>query len=551
MYDVIIIGAGPAGLSAAIYAARAKYKVLVIEKEKIGGQITITGEIVNYPGVKKSSGTKLTDAMKHQAEAFGAEFKTDEVMGIEADNDIKIIKTLKGEYKTFGIIIAVGAQPRKLGFPGEKEFQGHGVAYCATCDGEFFTGKEVFVVGGGFAAVEEGIFLTKYAKHITMIVREDDFTCAKTVADQIKNYPMITVKFNTEVEEVKGNAILEYARFRDNALNETWEYNNAEGFGMFIFAGYVPNSGVFKELVDLDAQGYIITDINRKTNIDGIYAAGDVCVKNLRQVVTAVSDGATAATSLEKYVSALHEKLNIPEFERKEADLSSLSENEDEVLSPEIEEHTDSEKFITDEIRSKLKPIFDKLEDSVIVRVVTDNSSLSEEMEAFVREFDGINNKINVEVIDNNAKNDTIKGIEPNQILPVIDILKGDGKKTGIAFHAVPGGHEFNSFIMAIYNVAGPGQQISDDLKKQISQISRITDIKIMVSLSCTMCPEVVMASQKIAALNDKVSAEVFDLKHFQNIKEKYNIMSVPCMIINDEKTVFGKKSMETILEML
>ena len=186
-YDVIVVGAGPAGLSAALYAARAKYRVLVLEKEKMGGQITITSEIVNYPGVEKTNGTELTEQMRRQAEAFGAEFAMAEVKGIDLAGEIKTVKTDKGEYQAPGIVLAVGANPRKLGFAGEREYQGRGVAYCATCDGEFFTGMDVFVIGGGFAAAEEAVFLTKYARKVTIIVREEDFTCAKAVGQGEKS----------------------------------------------------------------------------------------------------------------------------------------------------------------------------------------------------------------------------------------------------------------------------------------------------------------------------------------------------------------------------
>ena len=178
MYDVIIIGGGPAGLTAAIYLARACYRVLIVEKEKWGGQITITSEVVNYPGIEKTSGEALTEGMRKQAAGFGAEFKLAEVIDVELEGDIKKIKTSAGSYECFGVVIATGAHPRMIGFKGEEEFKGHGVAYCATCDGEFFTGKEVFVIGGGFAAAEEAVFLTKYASHVTVLVREDDFTCA-------------------------------------------------------------------------------------------------------------------------------------------------------------------------------------------------------------------------------------------------------------------------------------------------------------------------------------------------------------------------------------
>ena len=167
LYDVIVIGGGPAGLTAALYLARARYRVLVVEKEHFGGQITITNEIVNYPGVAKTSGRELTDTMRQQAEGFGAEFLLAEVTAFELDGDVKTVKTGRGEYRCFGVLLATGAHPRMIGFPGEAEFRGRGIAYCATCDGEFFTGKEVFVIGGGFAAAEESVFLTRYARHRT------------------------------------------------------------------------------------------------------------------------------------------------------------------------------------------------------------------------------------------------------------------------------------------------------------------------------------------------------------------------------------------------
>lgn len=292
-YDVIVVGAGPAGLSAALYAARAKYRVLVLEKEKVGGQITITSEIVNYPGIGTTSGSALTEEMRRQAEAFGAEFAMAEVTELVLSGDIKTVKTTRGEYLAPGIVLAVGANPRKLGFAGEREYQGRGVAYCATCDGEFFTGMDVFVIGGGFAAAEEAVFLTKYAKKVTIIVREEDFTCAETVADKAKNHEKIEVHYETEIMEAAGDGLLRSARFKNNATGEEWTYEAPEGntFGIFVFAGYVPDTGWMKGMVELDGQGYIITDRDQKTSVDGVYAAGDVCVKNLRQVVTAVSDG--------------------------------------------------------------------------------------------------------------------------------------------------------------------------------------------------------------------------------------------------------------------
>ena len=188
LYDAVIVGGGPAGLTAALYLARARYRVLVLEKEQFGGQIAITHEVVNYPGIAKTSGKALTDTVQQQAEHFGAEFRLAEATGFDLAGDIKTVHTNQGDFRCLGILLATGAHPRTVGFRGEEEHKGRGVAYCATCDGEFFTGKEVFVVGGGYAAAEESVFLTKFARHVTVLVRRDDFSCAASVADQVRQH---------------------------------------------------------------------------------------------------------------------------------------------------------------------------------------------------------------------------------------------------------------------------------------------------------------------------------------------------------------------------
>ena len=304
IYDAIIVGGGPAGLSAAIYLARAKYSVLVLEKEKFGGQITITSDIVNYPGVLEDSGEGLTIKMRKQAENFGASFQKAHVKSLHLQHPIKKVETDQGIYESVGLVLAPGAHPRKLGFPGEREYQGRGIAYCATCDGEFFEGCPIFVIGGGFAACEEALFLTQYASKVTMIVREEDFTCAKTIADQVLAHDQIETIFETEIVEVGGHDTMEYAVFRNNRDQSLWRYDaSTQGrFGIFVFAGYVPQNELFQDQLALNAQGYLITDRHQKTSMNGVYGAGDICEKDLRQVVTAVSDGAIAATSLEKYV---------------------------------------------------------------------------------------------------------------------------------------------------------------------------------------------------------------------------------------------------------
>ena len=197
LYDAVVVGGGPAGLTAALYLARARYRVIVVEGDRFGGQITITSEVVNYPGVLSASGSELTDTMRRQAEAFGAEFRLAQVTSLEVGGDVKVVHTSKGDLRCLAVLVATGASPRQVGFEGEAEFRGRGVAYCATCDGEFFTGKRVFVVGGGFAAAEEGAFLTRYASHVTILVRESDFTCAPATAEVAKSNPSIDVLYNT------------------------------------------------------------------------------------------------------------------------------------------------------------------------------------------------------------------------------------------------------------------------------------------------------------------------------------------------------------------
>lgn len=530
IYDAIIVGGGPAGLSAAIYLARAKFSVLVIEKEKIGGQITITSEVVNYPGIFKTSGSELTEQMRLQAQSFGAEFLVANVKELDLKSKVKKVISDKGEYQSVGIVLATGSSPRKIGFKGEKEFQGRGVAYCATCDGEFFTGLDVFVIGGGFAAAEEAIFLTKYARKVTIIVREEDFTCAKSIADEVKAHPDIEVFYNSEIMEASGTQQLSSATFKNNETKETWTYQakKNETFGIFVFAGYAPATSLFKEQVALDEFGNLITDMNQKTDIDGVYGAGDVCVKNLRQVVTAVSDGAIAATSLEKYIPAIVNELNITTkpivVYKKE---KSITNN-----------HHQNDAFISTEMKQQLDMVFAKLNKKIIIKCEDDGSPLASEMITFLDEFCILSDLISYEV-------------KPTKDSPAMKLYDGHHNYLNINFHAVPGGHEFNSFVIAIYNAAGPKQPLDEDLLKMIQSLANKTNIKVVVSLSCTMCPEVVMASQRIALENANIEAEVFDFAHFPEIKEKFKIMSVPAIIINDSDVYFGKKDIQQIYELL
>lgn len=533
LYDVIVIGGGPAGLTAALYLARARYSVLVVEKEKFGGQITITADVVNYPGVMQGSGTEITETMRRQAESFGAEFLLAEVTGLDMQGDLKTVHTSKGDVKAFGVLLATGAHPRKVGFKGEEEFKGRGVAYCATCDGEFFTGLDIFVVGGGFAAAEEAVFLTRYARSVTILVRSDDFTCAAATADLAKKHPKIKICYNTVLDEVAGGSILTLLRYRNVKTGEVTEYSppEGEGFGVFMFAGYTPATELVKGMAELDDCGYIITDANQKTNVEGLYAAGDVCIKNLRQVVTAVSDGARAATELEKYACMMQAKTGIkPEFKIPERAVGQVEAK--------LAQAEDSGEIFTDAIKAQLQTVFGRMEKPLVLELSLDDREISKELQYYAQEMAALTNKLTVKA-----------GSEAEK--PCVRVLSSDGSYTGIAFHGVPGGHEFNSFVIALYNAAGPGQPVDEATLAKIKNLNKKLNLKILVSLSCTMCPELVMAAQCIAAENANITAEVYDINHFAELKTRYNIMSVPCMVINDNDVLFGKKTIAELVEIL
>lgn len=537
LYDVVIIGGGPAGLSAAIYLTRAKYRVLVLEKEQFGGQITITHEVVNYPGVGKCSGKDLTDTMYLQAEYFGADFLIAEAMGLDLKKDVKIVHTNRGDFKCLGVLLATGASPKMVGFKGEAEYRGRGVAYCATCDGEFFTGKEVFVIGGGYAAAEESVFLTKFASHVTIFIRGENFTCAEAVAEEARSHEKITVITNTIVEEVQGEMGLNYIRYKNRITGEITEYHAKEGenFGVFVFVGYAPETELVKDIAELNEQGYVITDKSQKTSVDGLYAAGDICIKPLRQVVTATSDGALAATELEKYVAKVQSRTGLrtkdPVIREKVfADKTEKVSDGDNT--------TQSAGLFSGEMRAQLETVFERMEHPLILKLYLDNRPVSKELLEYVETLTAMTDKLSLELVA--GGND--------EFAPCVKLYRND-IYTGLAFHGVPGGHEFTSFVLGMYNAAGPGQAMDEDIRKRIKGIGKQVDIKILVSLSCTMCPDLVIAAQHMAAVGEHVTAEVYDIQHYESLRNKYKVMSVPCMVINDEHVSFGKKNIQQILE--
>ncbi|WP_462246873.1 NAD(P)/FAD-dependent oxidoreductase [Parvimonas micra] len=308
MYDCIIIGAGPAGISAGIYAARASMKTIIIEKGTPGGLIAKTDEIANYPGVEDvPTGSELIERMIKQAKSFGAEFITDTVVNVDLSGTTKVVYGENDTYEGKSVIIATGSNPRLLNVPGEKEFTGKGIAYCATCDAPFFQDLDIYVVGSGEAAVEEAMYLTKFGRSVTLLVRKDKLSVAKSIEEKALKCEKLSIMWNVEVASFEGSGILGAMNIVNNKTGEKTKIVPKEGdmmFGVFIFVGYIPESTVFDGKVTTD-RNYIVSDETMKTSVEGVFVAGDVRVKELRQVVTAVNDGAIAAINARKYVESL------------------------------------------------------------------------------------------------------------------------------------------------------------------------------------------------------------------------------------------------------
>ena len=581
LYDVIVVGGGPAGLTAGLYLARARYRVLILEKDDFGGQITITNEVVNYPGVGRTTGRALTQTMRQQAQDFGAEFLSAEAIGLDVHGDVKTVHTSRGDLKAFGILLATGASPRKLGFEGESEYAGRGVAYCATCDGEFFTGKEVLVVGGGFAAAEESVFLTTYASKVTVLVREQDFTCDATVAAAAKNNPKIEVRYQVELQGVTaGQGGLREAAILNRATGqaETWRPADGGTFGVFVFAGYVPATDLVRGVVELDDYGYVVTHGYLETSVPGVYAAGDLRAKNLRQVVTATADGAIAAVELERYAKRMSEKTGLmPQrpasyvYEQSTAKTNAASLDATAPAPAPAKRSADagaaanavkkSSELFSDATRQQLNVVFSRMSRPVTLALELDDTPLSTELRGFIDALVALSGgKLKSTVVDGEyKKDDTGRAVfDVDSVLPAARPcvrMVVDGEPTGLAFHGVPSGHEFNSFVLGLYNVAGLGQPLGDDLIDRSRSITDPLDIMVLVSLTCTMCPETVLASQRIASLNPAVRAEAYDVAHFPELRDHYGAMSVPCIVITradgTQQVEFGKKSIPQMLELV
>jgi len=301
MYDVLIIGAGPAGLTAGIYAARGGLKTGIIELAMPGGQAATTEKIENYPGFPEGiGGFELMNAFHRQALAYGVEFIFEEVRRLDLQESVKKVATDGQTIAARSVIIAAGSKPRLLGVPGEDKFTGRGVSFCATCDGAFFRGKEVVVVGGGDAALEEGAYLTRFAERVTIVHRRDAFRAAQIAIRRAQANPKIAFRLDSVVEEICGSERVENVRLRNVRTNEI---SQLPADGVFVYVGTRPNADFLGNEVAVDERGYIITDSLLRTNVAGVFAAGDIRTTPLRQVATAVGDGALAAAQAEKYLS--------------------------------------------------------------------------------------------------------------------------------------------------------------------------------------------------------------------------------------------------------
>jgi len=304
--NVIIIGSGPSGLTAALYTARANLEPLVFTGTEIGGQVSITNEVENYPGFPEGlTGPELVEKFQKQAERFGARVEYAEVTEVDFDVHPLRVKSYDNEYEAKAVIVATGASPRKLGVPGEAEFTGRGVSYCATCDGFFFRDKDVIVVGGGDSALEEGVFLTKFASSVRIVHRRDQLRAGVTLQERARRNEKIEFVWDTVVTEVDGDGAVESVQLRNVKTNEV---STLKTEGVFVYVGHYPNSKLFEAKLEMDEHGYLITDRFTRTSVPGVFAAGEIADPVFRQVVTSAGEGCKAAIQVERYLAELEDR---------------------------------------------------------------------------------------------------------------------------------------------------------------------------------------------------------------------------------------------------
>ncbi|MCL2573068.1 MAG: FAD-dependent oxidoreductase [Defluviitaleaceae bacterium] len=543
MYDLIIIGAGVAGLSAAVYAGHAKLKVLVIEKTDTHGIIKIAPDFTNAHGAFSEIGAGMVAQMKRQAlhlvqlrkqaMHFGAIFNVDEVRDVDFSKDIKEVNGFSGEtYYSLGVIIATGTKPETLGFVGEKEFAGRGIAYSASCDGDFFVGKDVFVIGNGNNAAGEAMLLTYFAKKVTIIANTPRLNCSKAIADSVLSNKKIDVKFNTDIVHVRGTNLVKEVMFINNQTAETWTHKVTEGtFGVFVFAGHLPESDIFSNHTEIDSSGYIMVDKDMHTNVSGICAAGEVRSKESIKFVNSATDGAIAATSIQSHIIEARQNLGT-------------------IIYSDNFQNQDAEKYgiLYGDTSKQIQYVMERCQGEVSIQaILKPNCKVSLGIRNFLDEFASITDRVSIS-IQMIGENPMLENEISSDAYPIIALMGENGAYSGVGYAGIPGGHELESFVLAIYNIAGPGQAMSDNLRGRIRSIDKSYNFKIGVSLTCPICPELVQVCQRVAILNNNITAEMLDLQHYPELRNRHDIMSVPALIINDKDVLFGKKSIEEIV---
>lgn len=535
IYDVIVIGGGPAGLTSGIYGGRSKLDVLMIEKDNLGGQISLTDEVVNYPGMKKISGSELMKAMREQAKSFGVSFVQTEVIEVNFSQDIKKIITQSGVYEGRSVIIASGLVHKKLNFKGEEEYRGKGISYCATCDGEFFVDRDIFVIGAGFAACQEALFLTRYGKKVHIIAREPEFTCARSIADKVLTNPKIEVSFNSEVLEVSGDSLARKIKTKNNITGEVVEYSSEDGenIGVFVFVGQEPKTALYKGKIDLDDDGYILTDTRMRTNLDMIYAVGDIRQKYLRQLVTAVADGAIAISDVEKCL-----------YDYK------IKNNSNVEIKKEVQVEEKPQGVFSEEMLNLIKETTNKFKEEIeLVLVKSEDDEKNKKILEVSEELGKISNKIKFKIYE--ANDEYLKDKISLVRLPALYLLDKDGKYARIKYSTIPIEHELESFLQAMNNIVGEEEKVRENLLERINKLDKKINVKIGVSLKCTRCPQTVRATQFIVFKNKNIDLEVIDVITHKEFKTKYDIVGVPAIVVNDKNLYFGQMNLEEMIEIL